>query len=132
MLIIQADQKLYANQHCGLAPLYKIEDLVWLDIRNLFTKRPSKKLENCHVGKYQVKMMISNHVIELDLLSDFHVHFISHVNLFESTATDDTYCGHVKPLGLPIKVDGETKYKVTAIVDICLFMKTKKLQYCVK
>ena len=37
MLIAQASHERHANQHCDLAPQYKIGDLVWLDIRNLFT-----------------------------------------------------------------------------------------------
>ena len=37
MLIAQADHECHANQHCSPAPQYKIEDLVWLDTRNLFT-----------------------------------------------------------------------------------------------
>ena len=50
MLIAQADHECHANQHRGPAPQYQIGDLVWLDTRNLFTKRPSRKLENRHAG----------------------------------------------------------------------------------
>ena len=60
MLIAQANHKYHANRHCDLAPQYKIEDLVWLDTRNLFTKWPSKKIENCYASKYRVKRIISN------------------------------------------------------------------------
>ena len=103
-----------------------------MDTRNLFTKRPSTKLENCHVGKYRVKKIVSNHAVELDLPSDLHVHPIFYVNLLEPAATDDPHPGHVQPLGPPIKVDGETEYEVTAIVDFQLFGRTKKLQYRVQ
>ena len=103
--------------------------MVWLDIRNLFTKQPNKKLENYYVGKYQVKKIISNHTPELDLLSDLYIHPVFHVNLFESATTDDSHPGYVQPFGLLIKVVRETKYEVTAIVDSCLFKRTKKLQY---
>ena len=98
----------------------------------MFTKRPSRKLENCHEGKYRVKKIISNHVVELDLSSDLHGNPIFYVNLLEPAATDDLYPGHVQPLGPPIKVDRETKYEVTAIVDSRLFGRTKKLQYHVQ
>ena len=95
MLIAQADHKRYANQHCSRAPQYKVGDLVGLDTRNLFTKRPSRKLENRHMGKYRVKKIISNHTIELDLPNDLRVHLVFHVNLFEPTATNDPHPGHV-------------------------------------
>ena len=88
-----------------------------MDTRNLFTKRPSRKLENCHAGKYRVKKIVSNHAVELDLPSDLHVHLIFHINLFEPAATDDPHPGPVQPPGPPIKVDGETEYEVTTIVD---------------
>ena len=52
LLIAQANHERHANQHRGPALPYKIGDLVWLDTRNLFTKRPSRKPKNCHEGKY--------------------------------------------------------------------------------
>ena len=100
-----------------------------MDTRNLFTKRPSKKLENCHIGKYQLKKIISNHAIKLDLSSDLYVHSVFHVNIFEPAATGDLYPGHIQPPGPPIEVDGEIKYEVTTIVNSRLFERTKKLQY---
>ena len=117
MLIVQADYKHHANQHRGPASQYQIRDLVWLDIRNLFTKQPSRKLENRHADKYRVKKIVSNHAVELNLLSDFHVHPVFYVNLFEPATTDDPHLGHVQPPGPLIKVDGETEYEVTTIVD---------------
>ena len=131
MLIAQADHECHTNRHYGLALQYKIRDLVWLDIRNLFTKQLCKKLENRHIGKYWVKNIISKHAIKLDLPSDLHVYIVFHVNLFEPAATDDSHCGHVQPPGPSIKVDGETKYEITAIIDSCFFGRTKKLQYCI-
>ena len=132
MLIAQADHKCHANQYCGPALQYKIRDLVWLDIRNLFTKQPRKKLKNCHADKYRVKKVISNHAVKLDLLSDFHVYPVFHVNLFEPAATDNPHSSYVQPSGPPIKFDGETKYEITVIVDSRLFGRTKKLQYCIQ
>ena len=100
-----------------------------MDTKNLFTKRPNRKLENCHVGKYQVKRIISNHAVELDLFSDLHVHLVFHVNLFDPAATNDPHPGYIKCSGSSIKVDKEIEYKVTTIVNSHLFEKTKKLQY---
>ena len=98
-----------------------------MDTKNLPTKRLSRKQENHHVGKYQVKRIISNHAVKLDLLSDLHVYLIFHVNLLEPAAIDDPHPDYIELLGSQIKVNGETKYKVTAIVDFQLFGRTKKL-----
>ena len=103
-----------------------------MNTRNLFTKQPSRKLGNCHTGKYQVKKIVSNYAVELDLSSDLHVHPVFHVNLLEPATTDDPHPGHVQPPSPPIEVDGETEYEVTAIVDFRLFGRTKKLQYRVQ
>ena len=127
MLIAQADYECHANQDCGLAFQYKIRDLVWLDTRNLFTKLSSKKLQNCHVGKYQVKRIISNYAIKLNFSSDLHIHLVFHVTFLEPATTDDLHSSHVQFLGPPIKVNKETEYKSTAIVDSRLIRKTKKL-----
>ena len=132
ILIAQANYECHANRHRSPAPQYQIRDMVWLDTRHLFTKQPSRKPDNCHAGKYQVKKIVSNHTVELDLPSDLHIHPVIHVNLLESAATDDPHPGHIQPPGPPIEVDGETEYEVTAIVDSQLFGRTKKLQYHVQ
>ena len=77
--------------------------------------------------QYQVKKIISNYAVELNLSSDLHIHPVFYINLFEPTATDDPHPGHVQPPRPPIKVDRETKYEVTTIIDSRLFGKTKKL-----
>ena len=132
MLIAQANYECHTNRHRSPAPQYQIGDLVWLDTRNLFTKRPSRKLENRHAGKYRVKKIVSNHAVELNLPSDNYGHLVFHINLFKPAAIDDPHLGHVQPPGPPIKVDGETEYEVTSIVDSRLFERTKKLQYRVQ
>lgn len=100
-----------------------------MNIRNLFTKQPSKKPENCYIGKYQIKKIINNHTIELKLSSNLHVYLVSHVNFLKLAAINDLHSGHVQPLSPPIKIDERAKYKVTNIVDSCFFGKSKKLQY---
>lgn len=98
-----------------------------MDTRNLFIKQPSKKLENCYAGKYQVKMIISNLSTKLDLFSNLHIHLVSHVNFFKSTAIQNPYLSHIQLPSLLIKVNRETKYKLTTIVDSYCLRRTKKL-----
>ena len=98
----------------------------------MFTKQSSKKLENRHKGKYQIKKIINSDVVKLDLPGDHHVYPIFNVNLLKLTTTDNPYLNHVQPPGPSIEVDGETKYEITAIVNSYLFGRTKKLLYCVQ
>ena len=57
MLITQADHECYANQHYGPALQNKIGNMIWLDTRNLFNKRLSKKLENCYKANTKSKRL---------------------------------------------------------------------------
>ena len=109
MLLAQADHKKYANRHRGTAPQYREGDLVWLDTRNLFTKRPCRKLENRRAGPYPVRRVISTHAVELVLPEDICVHPVFHVNLLEPAATDPPHAGHIQPPPPPIEVYGEAE-----------------------
>lgn len=76
MLLAQADHEKHANRHRGTAPQSKAGDVVWLDTRNLFTKRPCRKPENRSAGPYPVKRIVSTHSVELVLLEDIRAHLL--------------------------------------------------------
>ena len=79
-----------------------------------------------------MKRIISNHAVKLDFPNDLYLHLIFYVNFFEPAATDDPHPGHIQSPGPLIKVDGEIKYKVTAIVDSQILGRIRKLQYCIQ
>ena len=131
ILLAQADHEKHANRHRGTAPQYREGDLVWLDTRNLFTKRPCRKLENRRAGPYPVKKVISTHAVELVFPEDICVHSVFYVNLLEPAATD-LHAGHIQPPPPPIEVDGKAEWEVNAIVDSRYTRQSKKLQYQVQ
>ena len=106
--------------------------MVWLNTRNLVTKRPCQKLENCRASPYKVKKVVNTHAIELKLPEDICIHPVFHVNLLEPATIDLPHLGHIQLLPPPIKVDSETKWEVEAIVDSRYFGRSKKLQYRVR
>lgn len=57
--------------------------MVWLDNRNLLIKKPKRKLESCHIGKYFVKKVINPYAIKLNLLSDFCIYPVFYINLLK-------------------------------------------------
>ena len=132
MLMAQADYEKHANCHRGTAPQYKESDLVWLDMRNLFTKRPCRKLENRRAGPYPVKRIVSTHAIELELPDNIRIHPVFYVNLLEPATTNPPHASHIQPPPSPIEIDGKEKWEVNAIVDSRYFGRTKKLQYRVQ
>ena len=106
MLLPQVDYKYHANKWRSSAPQYKFGNKIWLNTKNLITKRPSRKLENVNRGKYAVKWVISPYAVEFKLYFDLQVYLIFRVNLLEVVATDPLHPGHMQPLSHLLKVDG--------------------------
>ena len=50
----QAIQAEGGNQQRIPAPIFRAGDRVWLDAHNITTRRPTKKLDHCHLGPYEV------------------------------------------------------------------------------
>ena len=59
MIQAQSVYKAAVNKNQTLAPAYQISDFVQLDIRNLNTKQPTKKLNWKNTGPYKVEKVIS-------------------------------------------------------------------------
>lgn len=64
-------QEFYANQHRQAAPLYRPGDMVWLDLRNVKTQRPSKKLDEKY-AKYTVLEAVGSHAYRLNTPPGIH------------------------------------------------------------
>lgn len=91
-----------------MAARYNVRDMVWLDIKNIFTKYLYWKLENCRADPYPVKWVISAQAVKLNLLENICVYPIFYVNLLEPAATDSDP-SHILSLPPLIKVDREIK-----------------------
>jgi transposase InsO family protein len=61
----QQRQEEYSNRYRNAAPKYKVNQKVWLDLRNVRTGRPSKKLDSRH-AKFTVTEVINSHAYRLD------------------------------------------------------------------
>ena len=61
--------------------------MVYLAIKNIITKRPSKKLDHKYLGPYKVIKKISKNNYQLDLPSKVRIHPIFYVSLLKN-ATD--------------------------------------------
>lgn len=74
-----------ANHSRGTAPLYRVGDKVWLNLRNIQTPQPKKKLAWVS-AKYKITKIISPHVVELDVPSNIFPKF--HVELIRKAGDD--------------------------------------------
>lgn len=116
MAAAQAKYEDDANQSRTPAPTFKVGDLVWLDARNIRTKRPTRKLDWKNLGRFAIKTVLSNWAYELDLPDTMKIHPVFHVSKL-SPVPIDPFPGQVQAPAQPIEVDGDVSWEVEEILD---------------
>jgi hypothetical protein len=97
------------------APTFRVGDRVWLDLRNIQTNRPKKKLSELH-SQYKVTEVISGSAYRLDtppgIGNVFHVSLLRPVatDPLPSQAQDDTQTP-------PVLIEGEEEWGLEEIVN---------------
>jgi hypothetical protein len=110
----QEEQQNQANKLRQAAPVYKQGDQVWLNLRNVRSQRPSKKLDWLH-AKYTVKEVPTPHTVRLSVPSGIHPIF--HVELIRPAASDPFPSQIVDDSQPPpMQVDGEDEWLVEEIL----------------
>ena len=125
----QAIQTEGGDQRRVPAPVFRPGDRVWLDARNIKTRRPTKKLDHRRLGPYEVMEMMGPNAVRLRLPDTVQLHPVFHVSLLE-LASDDPFPGQVSPPQPPDIVDGEEEWEVERVLDSRHFY--NRLQYLVK
>ena len=87
MVVSQQNQEKYANLHRKESHSYQVGDKVWLNLKNITTERPSKKLDWVH-AKYTITRTFpySPFFYELDTPRGIHNRF--HTSLLRPAAND--------------------------------------------
>ncbi|KAI0992598.1 hypothetical protein K3495_g15587 [Podosphaera aphanis] len=85
MAVAQQTMEEQANRKRVPAPVFKIGDRVWLNLKNIKTPQPKKKLAWIN-AKYKVTKVISPHVVQLDVPSKIWPQF--HVELLRKASED--------------------------------------------
>ena len=83
ILKTQAYQIKYINEK-RLAREFKIREKVWLNIKNITTSRPSKKLDYLRYSPYKILARIGQQAYRLDLLNEVRIYNIFHASLLKS------------------------------------------------
>ena len=125
----QAIQTEGGDQRRIPAPVFRPGDRVWLDARNIKTRRPTKKLDHRRLGPYKVVETVGPNAVRLRLPDTVQLHPVFHVSLLE-LPSGDPFPGQVSPQPLPVIVDGEEEWEVERILDSRHFY--NRLQYLVK
>ncbi|KAJ6436050.1 hypothetical protein O9K51_11425 [Purpureocillium lavendulum] len=111
----QDRQERAANKHKKAAPNYKVGDWVFLDLRNVKTARPSKKLDWLH-AKYRVVEQKSSHSYKLDVPG--RIHPVFHVDLLRPASANPLPSQKIEDLRKgPMLVDGHEEWLVERILD---------------
>ena len=125
----QAIQAENSNRRRTPAPIFRAGDRVWLDARNITTRRPSKKLDHRRLGPYEVIEAVGPNAARLRLPETVRLHPVFHVSLLEH-ASDDPLPGQQSPPPPAVVVDGQEEWEVERVLDSRLYH--RRLQYLVK
>jgi hypothetical protein len=88
MTFTQDCQQEYADKHQLPAPACLPGDLVWLNVKNLRTNHPSRKLDyKCH-GPFPIIKEVGKYAYKLKLPPMMNVHPVFHISLLEPICGD--------------------------------------------
>jgi transposase InsO family protein len=127
----QAVYEQKANESRVPAPAYRVGDKVFLDIRNLKTRRPSKKLDWKNAGPFLVTKVVSPYAYKLELPPDIRIHPVFHTSLLRPSPSDPLP-GQIQPPPPTIVIDGEEEYQVEKVEDSRFNRRRKRHEYLVK
>ena len=118
MAFVQASYEHYANVHKQNAPKM-FYDEVWLDTRNMQTKRPSKRIFVKFDGPFLITKIINPHVYKLELFYAWTIHPVFHTN-FLKPKFDDLLLGQLTtfpPFVFIIDDKGQNIWEMTKILN---------------
>ena len=107
----------FANQNRRPTPNWNVGDKVYLNTKNIKTKRPTKKFDWKNYGPFTIIEKVKSHAYKLELPDTMDIHNVFHVNLL-SKEHPDRYPDRTPPPPAPFIVDGEEEFPVEAILDI--------------
>ena len=114
MAVAQQEQEEAANRVRQQAPQFRVGDKVWLNLRNVRTMRPSKKLDWKN-AKYTITEVVGSHSYRLNTPSG--IHNIFHSDLLRTAATDplDSQAVDDNQPG-PVIIEDQEEYEVKKIL----------------
>lgn len=134
ILTAQARYEQQTNKKRQPARRFTVDQLVWLDARNIRTLRPQKKLDWKNLGPFRISKVISPHAYRLDLPSSMRIHPVFNVSLLRPVA-DDPVPGQTTAPPPPIEAEGIEEWEVEEVLDSRWIKKGRgqpKLHYTVK
>ena len=115
------------NQHRHPAPVYRVGDKVWLNSRNIRTRRPCKKLDDKWIGPFEVQQVISSTACKLALPTSLRIFNVFHVSLLRPCEADTA----PRPV-VGNDIGDETEWEVETVLDARRARGRRPFQFLVK
>src|SRR3954447_6949062 len=106
----------YADASRTPAPILKVGNKVWLNAKNIITRRPSRKLDHRRLRPFPISKVISPWAYELELPHDMKIHPVQHVSLLDP-AHDDPLPEQINPSPPSVEVNEKLEYHVESVLD---------------
>ena len=112
-----------ANKKRSEGPDFKEGEMVYINMKNIKTQRPSKKLDHTKIGPYRILRKLGPVTFELQIPEGMNIHSIFHKNLLEPAPPD------AKPG--PVLIDEETQEPLYDVERILRY-EPKTRKYLIK
>lgn len=115
MAIAQQAQEESANRSCTKGPVFRVGNKVWLNLQNVYTNHPSKKLDQKYT-KFTVVKVVSLHSYQLD--TPLGIHNVFHSDLLQLAVTNPLPSQSLDDSQPPaVVIDGQEEYSVERILQ---------------
>lgn len=113
------DMARFYDAHHADAPVYKVGDKVWLDAKDIKTKRPTKKFDDKWYGPFEITKVVNRNAYKLRLPTLFKsLHPVFHVVKLRPYISDPIAARPPPPPPpAPELVDGHEEHEIESILD---------------
>ncbi|KAI1007650.1 hypothetical protein K3495_g581 [Podosphaera aphanis] len=118
MKVSQAFYEIHANCHRSTPPAYRVGDKVFVNAKNINTKRPCKKLDWKNLGPFEVLQVMNSHSYKLALPEGLKsIHPVFHTSLLRPDP-NNPILGQSNEPNPPIEIGdcGKELFEVDAIL----------------
>ena len=125
---------MYYDNSKRITPRWKVGDMVYLNSKNIKTKRPTKKFDWKNFGPFKITECIGSHAYRLKLPKEWRIHNVFHVNLL-SLAPPEKFPQRKATNQGDIELEDEKEFEIERVLDIRKVGKSKenpKYEYLVR
>ena len=115
-LLAQARYEDSANRSRSTAPKFAVDQLVWLNAKNIKTLRPRKKLDWKNLGLFPIAEVLGLYTYRLRLPDSLTIHNVFNVDQLYLAANDPLPSQVLEPPP-PVLVENTPEYEVAEVLD---------------